>query len=81
MRPIPGPPVQTPTLGATRTIEVDPIVIDRGGRRTIIAGEQVVTGSAPPTNWWPWVIGALVLGGLWYFSRERGGRGRGPLAE
>lgn len=49
----------------TRTITVNPVV---QGPPTLI------TGTAPPfggKSWWPWVVAAIVIGGVWYLSRER----------
>lgn len=45
--------------------------------RRIDAPPIDVTGNAPPrsgTNWWPWVIAAAVLGGLWWITKDERNR-------
>lgn len=49
--------------------------------RQIVGPAIQVTGTPPPASkwgWWPWAVGALVLGGLWYLTREQGRR---PLGD
>lgn len=41
--------------------------------RTVSGPEINVLGSSPPMvpeTWWPWIIGAAVLGGLWWITRD-----------
>lgn len=53
--------------------------------RRIDGPEIDVVGNPPPklgATFWPWLIGAAVLGGLWWITREDAvrrplGRGRG----
>jgi hypothetical protein len=56
------------------------ITIYDPGTRTVNGPEITVSGTSPalvPPSWWPWIIGAAVLGGLWYITREERS---GPLA-
>lgn len=48
--------------------------------RTIVGTAIDVAGDTPPapaTSWWPWIIGAGVLGVLWWLTRED--KYHGPL--
>lgn len=50
-------------------IEEDEILVD--GQPA--GGPIDVTGKAPPragSSWWPWLIGAGVLGALWWLTQE-----------
>ncbi len=50
--------------------------------RTVQAAEETITGTRPPLipkNWWPWIIAAAALGGMWYLTREE--EERTPKAE
>jgi len=56
--------------------EVGPIEITE----RIEGPEITVTGTRPPTlgaSLWPWLIGAAVLGGLWWITREDPSRPKG----
>lgn len=51
--------------------------------RTILGEEIPIVGTKPPPNWWPWVLGLVALGGLYYVTRHerRGGTQRNPDGE
>jgi hypothetical protein len=59
-------------MGGTVDVTVDPIVLN--GQATAESG-ALITGSSPPSsrNVWPWVVGALALGAVWYFATRKGG--------
>jgi len=60
-------------------------VIGTLDRTITVYDPEVITGNAPPTpatSWIPWVVAALVLAGLWYFSEEERKRdSAGPLGK
>ena len=59
-----------------RTITVEPTASTR-----IDFSDEPITieGKRPPfglPTWWPWIVAAIAVGGLFYLTREKG---RGPL--
>jgi hypothetical protein len=61
------------------TVSVDHATV--GGQD---AGPGVtIGGDAPPDamkNWWPWIVGGVVLAGIWYFTRDEEEEGAGMPA-
>lgn len=80
-------------LGAySATVQVDPATqgrVDTGG--AVVNGQAagpaaVITGEAPPQgkrSWWPWILGAAALAGLWWMvkdeEKEEGSRVERPF--
>lgn len=53
------------------TITVDPNDATVNGQDAGPAA--VITGDVPPTsktNWWPWIIGAALLGAVWWYIEQ-----------
>lgn len=66
------------------TVTVDPVVVNGQAIEPGVA----ITGEAPAAikkDWWPWIIGAAVLGAVWWYIKdesvddEEGAGGAGPL--